>query len=332
MASSLDAADLRRRVSRIGLGLAALGRPGYINVGHAEDLGGQYDLRAMERQAHAVLDAAVLAGVRYVDVARSYGEAESFLAGWLANRAVGQADLVIGSKWGYVYTAEWRVEASAHEVKEHSAAMLRRQWSESRARLGHHLALYQIHSATPESGVLEDRAVLAELATLAGDGVVVGLSVSGPSQAATVRKALDLAVDGKPLFGSVQATWNVLEPSCGPALAEAHQRGCLVIVKEALANGRLTARNPDAGLAGAAAVLSREAGRLCTSLDALAMAAALAQPWADVVLSGAARVDHLQSNLCAYAVPFDDGAAHGLAALAEPPVQYWATRGGLPWN
>jgi aryl-alcohol dehydrogenase-like predicted oxidoreductase len=26
-------------VSRIGLGLAALGRPGYINLGHASDIG-----------------------------------------------------------------------------------------------------------------------------------------------------------------------------------------------------------------------------------------------------------------------------------------------------
>ena len=34
-------------VSPIGLGLAALGRPGYINIGHAEDLEENYDVDVM---------------------------------------------------------------------------------------------------------------------------------------------------------------------------------------------------------------------------------------------------------------------------------------------
>ena len=67
-------------VSRVGLGLAALGRPGYINLGHAADLRGDYDVAAMEGRAHALLDAAWQAGVRYFDAARSYGRGEAFLA------------------------------------------------------------------------------------------------------------------------------------------------------------------------------------------------------------------------------------------------------------
>ena len=46
------------QVSPIGLGLAALGRPGYINLGHAQDLSAGRDVAAMEHHAHAVLDAA----------------------------------------------------------------------------------------------------------------------------------------------------------------------------------------------------------------------------------------------------------------------------------
>jgi aryl-alcohol dehydrogenase-like predicted oxidoreductase len=34
-------------VSRIGLGMAGLGRPGYITLGHADDWGGQYDVAAL---------------------------------------------------------------------------------------------------------------------------------------------------------------------------------------------------------------------------------------------------------------------------------------------
>jgi aryl-alcohol dehydrogenase-like predicted oxidoreductase len=230
-------------VSRLGLGLAALGRPGYMTLGHADDLGRDYGVDAMRAHAHAVLDAAAAAGVRYLDAARSYGEAEAFLADWLAARRIVPGSIGVGSKWGYEYTAGWRVDAATHEVKEHSLARLERQLAESRARLGAHLALYQIHSATLESGVLEDRAVLARLARLRAAGVAIGLSLSGPRQAATLQRALAIAIDGAPLFGAVQATWNLLEPSAGAALAAAHAAGLGIIVKEALANGRLTARN-----------------------------------------------------------------------------------------
>jgi Aldo/keto reductase family len=159
------------QVSPLGLGLAALGRPGYINVGHGEDLRGETDVDAMERNAHHVLDTAFEGGVRYFDAARSYGRAEAFLAHWLERRGLRPGELTVGSKWGYTYTAGWRVDADPAEVKDLSAPTLRRQLAESRALLGPHLRLYQIHSATLESEVLEDTAVLEELRRLRGEGV-----------------------------------------------------------------------------------------------------------------------------------------------------------------
>ena len=147
-----------------------------------------------------------------------------------------------------------------------------------------------------------------------------------------IRRALAVTVDGVRLFDAVQTTWNPLEPSAGPALAEANQAGLGVIVKEALANGRLTERNTDPAFAAKRAILDAQAARLGCSLDALAIAAALAQPWATVVLSGAATVGQISSNLAALAVPWDDEAAAALATLAEPPERYWQTRAALPWN
>lgn len=316
----------------IGLGLAALGRPGYINLGHAEDLAGDYDPAAMERRAHAALDAAWAAGVRAFDAARSYGRAEEFLGSWLRSRSIDPAQVTVSSKWGYTYTAGWQVQAVAHEVKEHSLAVLRRQWAESQSHLGPYLRIYQIHSATLESGVLEDAEVLDALSDIKSSGLRIGLSVSGPRQAAVVRRALGVVRDGALLFGAVQATWNLLERSAGPALAEAHAAGLQVIVKEALANGRLTPRNADPAFAPQLALLGREARRLSTTIDALAIAAALAQPWAGTVLSGAATVAQLESNLAARQVAWDAEADSALAALAEPPEGYWVTRAGLPWQ
>jgi aryl-alcohol dehydrogenase-like predicted oxidoreductase len=319
-------------VSRVGLGMAALGRPGYINVGHRGDLGGGYEPHTMQRHAYAVLDEARGRGVAYFDVARSYGRGEEFLAHWLAERAIAVDDCTVGSKWGYTYTAGWRVDAKVHESKDHSLATFTRQLAESRALLGDHLALYQVHSATLESGILDDRAVLAAMAGLRASGVAVGLTASGPDQAGVLDRALDLQVDGVRLFQTMQATWNVLERSAGPALVRAHAEGVGVIVKEALANGRLTERNRDTAFAPALTCLQAHAARLHTSLDALALAAVVDQPWADVVLSGAATVEQLRSNLGACTVALDDEARADLALLAETPQRYWATRASLPWN
>ena len=229
-------------VSPIGLGLAAVGRPAYITLGRDEDLAGDRSIDALRARTHELLDAASAAGIRYVDVARSYGLAESFLGSWLDQLPPDAPIPTIGSKWGYTYVGDWRLDATVHEVKDHSLAAFRRQLAESLAILGDRLALYQVHSATLESGVLEDRHLLAELAGLPERGIVAGLSVSGPRQADVVRRALEVRIDGRSPFSSVQATWNLLEPSVETALVEAHDAGWGVIVKEAVANGRLARR------------------------------------------------------------------------------------------
>ena len=317
---------------RVGLGLAALGRPGYITVEHARDLAGDYEPGTMEQRTHAVLDAAYAGGVRYFDAARSYGRAEDFLASWLATRRIVPGAAVVASKWGYTYTAGWRVDAERHEVKDHSLATLRRQLAETRARLGAHLSLYQIHSATLESGVLDDGAVIDELSRLRATGLRVGLTLTGASQSDVLRRALEVTRDGQRVFDAVQATWNLLERGAGPALEEAHGAGMRVIVKEALANGRLTERNADPAFASRLAMLREEAARLDTTVDALALAAALARPWADVVLSGAATTEQLRSNHRAVDVQWSAGTEARLQSLAMDSGEYWRDRSALPWN
>jgi aryl-alcohol dehydrogenase-like predicted oxidoreductase len=320
------------KVSPIGLGLAALGRPGYINLGHAADLQHAYDVEQMRQHAHELLDLAWAQGVRYFDVARSYGLAESFLGTWLTTRIIPVNEVIVGSKWGYTYTADWQVEAEKHEVKDHSLPVLQRQWQESQANLGSHLDLYQIHSATLDSGVLTDRTVLGELARLRDEGVAIGLSLSGPRQADTLYRAMEVQYNGRPLFASVQATWNLLVREVESSLHEAHEAGMGVIVKEVLANGRLTPRNNDSAFAGKRKLLEAVATELETTIDALALAAALAQPWADVVLSGAATTQHLQSNLAALHVTWTDETAELLRDLVESPAHYWAIRSEMQWN
>jgi aryl-alcohol dehydrogenase-like predicted oxidoreductase len=267
-----------------------------------------------------VLHAAYDGGVRAFDAARSYGAAEAFLASWLRSRGLSRDDVFVSSKWGYAYTGGWRVDAAEHEVKELSASQLDRQWEETRELLGDHLRLYQIHSATLDSGVLEDAAIRERLAALRERGVLVGLTVTGAGQATTIERAVE--VGG---FDAVQATWNLHERSSEVALQSAHEAGLRVYVKEGLANGRLT----DRGAADALMAVARERG---ASPDAIALAAVLARPWADVVLSGAGTVAQLRSNLGADDVEWDAELEERLAGLAEDPASYWDARSALPWT
>ena len=310
-----------RNLPRLGLGLAALGRPAYIDVGRARDLGSDRSRDAMEARCREVLDAAYGARVRYFDAARSYGDAEAFLGRWLADRRPDDVD--VGSKWGYTYVGEWRVDADVQEAKDLSVATLHRQAIESEIALGRRPAPYQIHSATIESGVFEDRAVMQELATMREDGWVLGFTTTGPRQTDTIRRGLDADIDGLPLFSSVQSTWNILEPSAATALAEASARGRTVVVKEALANGRLA--QPDGPL-------SSMTARLETTSDRVALAAVLAQPWVDVVLSGAVTVEQVRSNVGGFDLSLTPDDLAELSTLAQTAERYWAERAELPWG
>ncbi|GAA2906430.1 MULTISPECIES: aldo/keto reductase [Streptomyces] len=308
----------------IGLGLAAVGRPGYINLGRDEDLGDDRSVETLRNRTHELLDAAYAQGVRYFDAARSYGRSEEFLADWLKARPAFD-DIVVGSKWGYTYTADWSTDADRHEVKDHALPAYERQRAESDALLGDRLDLYQIHSVTPDSPALTDKELHAKLAEAAAQGLTIGFSTSGPAQAAAIRAALAVTVDGEPLFRTVQSTYNALETSAAPALAEAHDAGLTVIVKEGMANGRLAGPHaPDA-----MREVAEGAGLGC---DAVALAVILRQPWAGVVLSGAATTNQLASNLHAAVVDLDDAQLARLATLVEEPHAYWERRGQLPWH
>lgn len=309
-------------MNRIALGLAALGRPAYINLGREGALPAERDVESMRAATFAVLDDAYAAGIRHVDVARSYGRSEEFLAGWLAER--GHTGVEVSSKWGYAYVGDWRLDADVHEVKEHSAARFAAQWAETLALLGDRVGLYQVHSLTVDSPLFTDEPLVEALAELAANGVAVGFSTSGPAQADAIERAFALEVAGRPVFSAVQSTWNVLEPSAGPALAAAHAAGKRVLVKETLANGRLAVEAPKAvrDIAAAHGI----------GPDAVAVAAVLAQEWAGAAVIGPASPAQLEANLRATTLELGAADRDALAGLAEEPGAYWRHRSSLAWD
>jgi aryl-alcohol dehydrogenase-like predicted oxidoreductase len=165
--------------------------------------------------------------------------------------------------------------------------------------------------------------------------VRVGFSTSGPAQSEVIERALQLRDSP---FSAVQATWNLLEPSAGPALEAANEARWLVVVKEVLANGRLTGGGngqdaPDARDHRAEDAEARDAEALADAdgqpLEGLAVGAAVAQSWADIVLSGAVTRAQLRGNTRARvpALPQER-----LTTLARPAPEYWAARSARSWG
>ena len=158
--------------TKIGLGLAALGRPEYINVRDNSNIDKSEE--AFKNNAFLVLDEAYKLGVRYFDTAPSYGKGEAFLNQW--NEVNSYSDVVLGTKWGYTYVANWELGFDGkHEVKEHSIKKLLEQWQVSKQLLPN-LKYYQVHSATFESGILENEAVLNQLCQIKKEtGLKIGV-------------------------------------------------------------------------------------------------------------------------------------------------------------
>jgi aryl-alcohol dehydrogenase-like predicted oxidoreductase len=371
------------QLPRIGLGMAALGRPGYINLHRQAVLGDADDrsVAAMRRQAHLVLDRLfqlvaqqqqnqqqqkneAAAGAEedtinpcccWIDCARSYGLSEQFVGEYLrARKALGDQPeskedpqvVIVTSKWGYKYVADFQVSLDPgvpHEVKDHSVDTFHQQLAETKALIGDHVVLYQIHSATFDSGILTDHLAHQELAKAKETlGWKMGLSVSGPAQGDVIRTALNIKTlpspsssasssssssSPTPLFDSVQCTWNVLEQSAGPALLEAYETGRVtIIVKEGLANGRVFANEH----------IVAAARDLATTPDALALACILAQPFRPSVLSGAVTPDQLSSNFAAGPLLARDDFHRLLPTLLEQcrmdSQAYWDERSQLAWN
>jgi aryl-alcohol dehydrogenase-like predicted oxidoreductase len=81
--------------------------------------------------------------------------------------------------------------------------------------------------------------------------------------------------------------------------------------------------------------LQDTAQQLGTTVDALALAAIIAQPFKPMVLSGATTVEQLESNAQALQLVgrLDAGVLQQLmAAMVQPAEEYWAERAQLAWN
>lgn len=311
--------------NKIGLGTAAIGRPHYINI--RQDKVQDCSLEEFQQQGLDLVKHAYDLGIRYFDTAPGYGLAEQLLLNWDK-----PMDAEIATKWGYTYTANFDLNAVVHEVKEHSINKLKEQWKYSQALLPQ-LTSYQIHSATFETGVLENELVLNFLEELKQSlGLKIGLTTTGSNQLEVAKKALDVYINGAPLFDLFQVTYNIFDQSLLELMPDLAQSKNRIVVKEALANGRVFPTDQFQHYQAAYKELTQLATKYSVGVDAIALRFCIDSIPSFVVLSGAATKGHLIDNLKALDFKLEQVEINTLKNLAVSREDYWSERKTLPWN
>ncbi|MBB3696736.1 aldo/keto reductase [Flammeovirga yaeyamensis] len=315
-----------KKINFIGLGTAAIGRPQYINV--RQENTKEVSLAEFKNNGYHVLEEAYKNGVRYFDTAPGYGLAEQLVMEWLYSK--GYNDVEIASKWGYTYTANFDPNAISHEVKDHSLNKLKEQWKYTQKLLPA-LSTYQIHSATFESGVLENTEVFDYLGKLKQEkGLKIGLTSSGSNQKQIIESALEIERNGSQLFDAFQVTYNILDQSILELKEKLGSKR--IIVKEALANGRVFPNEHFPEYQKLYQELTKLAAKYNVGIDAIALRFVIDTLTPFKVLSGASEKKHIKENLLAESFQLEKEELDRLKSFSSTPEEYWGERKQLAWN
>jgi aryl-alcohol dehydrogenase-like predicted oxidoreductase len=313
---------------KLGLGTAALGRPQYINVRQKNSE--HSDLDTFKKHSFSVLEAAYNSGIRYFDTAPGYGLAEELVVEWLRTKE--DRSIEIATKWGYTYTANFDKNATVHEVKEHSVSKLNEQWNFSKQLLPY-LKVYQIHSATLETGVLENTEVLEQLAFLKREhNLKIGLTTTGTNQVEVIKKALAVLVDGEQIFDLFQVTYNFLDQRVLAISKELISQNKSIVIKEALANGRVLRNKNYPHYNKMYALLENLAQKNKVGVDAISLKYCEQTIPKSVVLSGASNTSQLNENLKINSFSLSSDEIEILNSFKVTPEFYWSERKKLQWN
>lgn len=313
---------------KLGLGTAALGRPQYINLRQKESV--SEDLKMFREKSFSVLEDAYKQGVRYFDTAPGYGLAEKLLLDWLQTK--NDNSIQVATKWGYTYVADFDARAKVHEIKEHSLEKLNEQWEASKAFLPL-LKVYQIHSATLDTGVLENEAVLNRLLFLKNEyNFEIGITTTGANQIEVIKRAMDVSVEGKQLFEAFQVTYNMLDQSLNRISSDLQKQNKKIIIKEALANGRVFRNTNYTHYKELYNKLESLAIKYNVGVDAIALKFCEQTIPGSITLSGASNTRQLEENLKVDLFHLSENELEKLKIFQVNAEFYWQERKQLSWN
>lgn len=319
-------------MTKICLGTAAIGRPVYINIKtEKNNFNTEFNIASFKKDGIAFINEAYQLGIRHFDTAPSYGIAEEILFDCI-NNSLEFKDVEISSKWGYSYEAGFNLDAITHELKEHSLEKLKKQWQFTQKLLPQ-LKTYQIHSATLDTGVLNNKDVLNHLYSIKKQfSIKLGFTSSGENQNEIIKTALGITVNNEVLFDSLQVTYNVFEQQFDEIIELVKAKNIEVIIKESLANGRIfrNARFPHYNsLYDYIDVLSKKYN---VGADAIALRFVIDALNPSIVLVGASNINQLKSNLLSKSFILTDFEIEKIRSLKIDSLFYWTERKNLEWN
>lgn len=315
-------------MQNIGFGTAAIGRPQYINIRQEEIA--LFNLDTFKKKGLQILDTAYANGIRYFDTAPGYGLAEELLIDWIKDKA--DPTIEIATKWGYSYVANFDPKATVHEIKDHSIKLLNAQWKQSQQLLPY-LTTYQIHSATFETGVLENAAVLNRLAELKSENNLrIGLTTTGANQVDVIQRALDIKINESALFDVFQITYNIMDQSLSKIVDLLHDSGKRIVIKEALANGRILPNSNYPHHEALYQKLNTMAAKHNVGVDAIAMRFCIDTINPFCSLSGASIPDQFLRNIKSNDFKLEEQDLSILKSFGLDPEVYWSERKQLAWT
>jgi aryl-alcohol dehydrogenase-like predicted oxidoreductase len=197
--------------------------------------GNNFGSRVDREGAHQVVDAALDAGINFIDTADGYGggKSEEFLGAVLGGR---RREVVLATKFGMEVDRQRRGARPAYvrQACEASLRRLRTSW----------IDLYQLHQPDPETPIADTLGALDELVR-AGKVREIGCSNFSAQQ---IREANAAARPGAARFASVQNEYSLLhhEPE-REVLAECEKLGLSFIPYFPLASGLLSGKYTGSG-------------------------------------------------------------------------------------
>lgn len=309
--------------AHIGLGLAAVGRPGYINLHRDQDFPDGRDVEDLRARTHELLDAAYAQGVRYVDAARSYGRAEEFLgSGWTPGPPSPTSSSAPsgGTPTPPTGAPRPRPTRSRTTASPPSSASAPRPANSSATGSTSTRSTRSPPTARP-SPTRNSTSAWPPSPPTGSPSASPPAAPTRPTPSGPRSRSPSTATPLPYGPGHLQRPGDLGRPCSrrGPrGRADRDRQGGHG--QRAAGRGRGTRRVP------------RDRRRRGVGGDAVALALVLHQPWAGVVLSGAATVTQLAGNLHAPVVDLDEEQRDRLEALVEEPESYWRHRAALPWH